>query len=364
MIKELHVELFKFDSKLDYLPYYKKYTIEYREKDTILSVLNKINTIDKFSYEATVEFNLKINGIYLNAGEYITNIVELSSNEFIIEPISIYRAINDLVIDKTDYLEKILLFKEFVTPMDLDEYATNYELDYYASNTYDINRDYIGDHALLIASDIIEQTPQHTQDVLDIIASKEDGILYHTSLEHRVFNYDISKEKRIQNLMFMFEKVVALRDARKILSSNTSETKLDTPTITQYFKGFNIASFDGLAKVDNAKIIKDSRANYIDIQLKNEDLAPYSTIVSNDFSLKIAGNILLQAKDKNADFLVVRGAGDVLLFDNKQKQIEKAVGREINLAVISIKQFCKVLEGEKDKAVLGFDKHKVEVSFL
>ena len=108
MIKELHVELFKFDSKLDYLPYYKKYTIEYKEKDTILSILNKINSIDKFSYEPIVEFNLKINGLYLNAGEYISNIVKLTNNNFIIEPVSIFRSTEDLVIDKTDYLEKIL----------------------------------------------------------------------------------------------------------------------------------------------------------------------------------------------------------------------------------------------------------------
>jgi len=364
MIKELHVELFKFDSKLDYLPYYKKYTIEYKEKDTILSVLNKINSIDKFSYEPTVEFNLKINGLYLNAGEYISNIVELTSNDFRIEPVSIFRATEDLVIDKTDYLEKILLFKEFVTPMDLDEYATNYELDYYASNTYNINRDYIGDHALLIASDILEQTPQHTQNILEIIGSKEDGIFYHTSLEHRVFNYDSSKEKRIQKLMLMFDKVVALKNARELLSVDSSKDETCSVNVSQEFKGFNIASFDGLAKVDIAKTVEASKANYVDIRLKNEDLAPYSTIASDNFSLKIAGDILLQAKDENADFLVVRGASDVLLFDNKQKQIEEAVGREIDLPVISISQFCKVLEGEKDKSVLGFDKHKVNVSFL
>ena len=364
MIKELHVELFKFDSKLDYLPYYKKYTIEYKEKDTILSVLNKINSIDKFSYEPTVEFNLKINGLYLNAGEYISNIVELTSNDFRIEPVSIFRATQDLVIDKTDYLEKILLFKDFVTPMDLDEYAANYELDYYASNTYNINRDYIGDHSLLMASDIIEQTPENKQKILEIIGSKENGIWYHTSLEHRVFNYDYTKEKRIQNLMMMYDKVVSLKNARDLLSTSKLENKSNNVKISQEFKGFNIASFDGLAKLSTADIIKDSQANYVDIKLKNEDLAPYSTIASDDFSLKIAGDILLQAKDENADFLVVRGHGDVLLFDNKQKQIEESIGREIDLPVISVEQFCKVLEGEKNKSILGFDKHKVNVSFL
>ena len=364
MIKELHVELFKFDSKLDYLPYYKKYTIEYKEKDTILSVLNKINAIEKFDYEATVEFNLKINGLYLNANEYITNIVEMTSNEFIIEPVSIFRALNDLVVDKTDYLEKILLFKDLVSPIDMDEYAQNLELDYYASNTYEINRDYIGDHSLLIASDIIEQTPEHKQKVLELISSKEDGIWYHTSLKNRVFNYDISKETRIQSLFSMFEKIDVLNKAKEVLSSKKESINLSDLNISQFFEGFNIASFDGLNKNSINTTIEDSKANYVEIGLKNEDLAPYSTIASDDFSLKIAGNILLQAKDNNADFLVVRGNGDVALFDGQQRNIEEATGREIDLPVISQEQFLQVLSGEKDEMKLGFNTHKVKVSFL
>ena len=366
MIKELHVELFKFDSKLDYLPYYKKYTIEYKEKDTILSVLNKINSIEAFSYEAKVEFNLKINNLYLNAGEYISNIVDRTSSEFIIEPVSVLRALNDLVIDKTDYLEKILLFKEYITPMDMDEYAQNLELDYYASNTYNINRDYIGDHALLIASDVIEQNPKYKEAILKLISSNEDGIWYHTSLENRVFNYDVSKEKRIQSLLSMYKKIEQLKQARNsMLKENlASDLEIDKVNISQYFNGFNIASFEGISKNNSNNIIKASKAGYVDIALKYEDLAPNSTLVSNDFSLKIAGNILLEAKDNNADFLVVRGNSDIALFDGQQKNIEKVTGREIDLAVISVGQFSKLLSGEKNSSSLGFDSHKVKVSFL
>ena len=358
MIKELHVELFRFDSKVDYLPYYKKYIIEYKDKDTILSLLNKINSIEKFAYEASVDFNLKINNLYLNSNELIQSIVDKTSNEFIIEPISIYRVVNDLIIDKKDFLEKIVSFKSYITPMDMDEYAKNYELDYYASNTYNINRDYIGDHSLLIASDILENNPELTEEILNKISSGDDGIWYHTSLQNRVFNYDTSKEQRIKTLLSMLPKV-------RYSGINTKLTaKIDNVEICQYFNAFNIASFDGINKNSFASVIKDSKANYVDIALKSEDLAPYSTLVSKDFSLKIAGEILLQAKDSNADFIVVRSKSDVLLFDGEQKKIENAVGREINLPVISQEQFKKVLEGEKDITLLGFDKHRVKVSFL
>lgn len=358
MIKEVHVELFRFDSKVDYLPYYKKYTIEYDEKDTILNLLNKINSIDKFSYEATADFNLKINDLYLSSNENIASVVDRTSSDFKIEPISTFRAVNDLVIDKKDFLEKIDSFKSYITSTDIEKYAKNYELDYYASNTYNINRDYIGDHSLLIACDIIEQNPDLTEEILEKISKQEDGVFYHTSLVNRVFNYDTNKEKRIKSLLNMLPKVA--------LSSINTESVIkdyDT-TVTQYFDGFNIASFEGTNRNSSTSIINDSKANYIDISLKNEDLAPYSTLVSNDFSLKIAGEILLQAKDESADFIVVRGNRDIELFDGEQKRIEKVVGREIKLPVISKEQFSKLLQGERNKSVLGLDTHKVNVSFL
>jgi succinate dehydrogenase/fumarate reductase-like Fe-S protein len=364
MINELHVELFRFDSKVDYLPYYKKYTIEYQNGDTILSVLNKINAIDKFGYEPSVEFNLQINGLYLSVKEYIVNIVDRVGSDFKIEPISIYRATNDLLIDKRDYLEKILMFKNFITPMDLDEYAQNFELDYYASNTYNINRDYIGDHALLIANDIIEQNPEHTQEILEMISSKEDGIWYHTSLQNRVFNYDYSKELRIQKLLSMFDKVQTIQGVKASLATEVKNEEKPNVNISQEFSGFNIATYEGVSQKSVESSIKAAKASYVDISMKNEDLAPYSTIVSDDFSLKIAGNILLQAKDENADFIVVRNKSDILLFDNKQKQIEEAVGREIDMPVVSQEQFVKLLEGEKNKQALGFEQHKVNISFL
>ncbi|MCW8895083.1 MAG: 2Fe-2S iron-sulfur cluster-binding protein [Sulfurimonas sp.] len=358
MIKEVHVELFRFDSKVDYLPYYKKYTLEYKDKDTILSLLNKINSIEKFAYEPSVDFNLKINNLYLNSNEFIANIVDKTSNEFIIEPISKFRAINDLIIDKKDFLQKIAAFESYLTSMDMDKYAKNYELDYYASNTYNIKRDYIGDHSLLIASDIIEQNPELTDEILEMISKKDDGIWYHTSLENRVFNYDVTKEHKIKALFAKLKKVQFSG------IDNSSVDSIDNVDISQYFEGFNVASYDGLDKSSCASVIKDSKANYIDISLKSEDLAPHSTLVSDDFSLKIAGEILLQAKDNNADFIVVRGKKDILLFDGEQRKIEKTTGREINLPVVSQEQFKRLLEGDKDTAAMGLDSHKVKVSFL
>ena len=357
-MKEVEIELFKFDSKVDYLPYYKNYALKYKESETVLELLNEINSIEAFTYENTPKFNLKINGLFVDAGELIKDVVEKTSDRLKIEPISIYRALNDLVIDKKDYLQKIALFKEYLTPKEMDEYAKNLELDYFASNTYEIDRDYIGDHALLIAADIIEQKPEYKDEIIKKISSFDDGIWYHTSLKNRVLNYDAGKENRINALLEMLPKVTKIK-----VDLNQRVEKGDMK-ITQFFDGFNIAEFESLNRESCAEVIKKSKANYIKLYSSKDDLAPYSRAVNKDFSRKIAGNILIEAKDSSADFLIVRGESDLSLFDGEQKKIEKIMGREIELPVITQEQFKLLLEGEKDAKTLGFNKHKVKVSFL
>ncbi|QFR43376.1 DUF5644 domain-containing protein [Sulfurimonas xiamenensis] len=360
MTTEVHVELFRFDAKADYLPYYKKYTLKYKAEDTILDLLNDINSIEKFAYDPVGDFNLKINNLYLNANELISDIVEKTSNEFKIEPVSIYRALNDLIVDKRDYIEKISFFKDYITQSQMDEYAKRYELDYFASNTYDIHRSYIGDHSLLIASDIIEQNPDLKQEILEKISCKETGIWYHTSLKRRVFNYDANKENKIRSLFEMLPKVTDFKMSKNAIS----DSKIENVKIFQSFEGFNIAEFEGIDEKSCASIIKNSKANYVALSHSKEDLAPYSALADKDFSLKIAGEILLEAKDENADFIVVRDENDLMLFDKEQKRIEKIMNREIELPVISQQQFKMLLEGEKNITTLGFDKHRVKVSFL
>ena len=155
-----------------------------------------------------------------------------------------------------------------------------------------------------------------------------------------------------------------LPKAKNSQINNSSLLNIDAVEISQFFNGFNIASYEGISKDSCTSLINDSRASYVELNQKYEDLAPYSTLVDSEFSLKIAGEILLEAKDNNADFLVVRGNGDIMLFDGKQKSIEKAVGREIQLPVITQKQFSLLLSGEKDVIKLKINTHKVKVSFL
>ena len=358
MQTKIFIELFRFDAKTDYLPYYKKYNLKYKESERVVDLLTKINETDNFDFDDSIDCNLKVNGYYLSSHELIKDVVEKTGNEIIIEPISTQRAIKDLVIDKDDFLEKIHLFDDYLTKEQKVEYFEKYQLEYYASNTLNFNKEYIGDHALLIAADIIDAKPELKESVLKIISNKNNGIWYHTSLKNRLFKYDSNEEKRIQKLFDMLPQIkepIFIQEDIKIT---------EPANIAQEFAGFNIASYEGTNSQPLASIIEKSKAAHVNIPAKNEDLALASKFADKQFTYKIAGEILLQAKDNNADFLIVSDEKLIELFDGSQKIIEKSVGREINMPIISQKQFSLLLEGEKSSSKLGFDTHKTKIPFL
>jgi hypothetical protein len=355
MNKELLVELFRFNHKADYLPYYKKYDTTFNDSDTVLDLLNTLYKNEKFNFNKVEEFGVKINNIFVKTNELIKDIVAVSSNEFIIEPVSNYRAIDDLTINNNDFFEKLNIFDKYLSTEQKNNYAKNLQFEYYSSNTLNINREYIGDHSIIIASDIIETNPELKNEIIQLISDENNGVWYNTSKDTRVLNINTEYKNKINTILQEVTK-------KQTYSEIDEETVVDT--IVQKFTDFNIAVYDTGNTHFLEKSILGSDAKYININSKNDDLALHSQSVNKTFSYKIAGNILLEAKDNNADFIVVKSQDAFKLFDNKQKEIEKVVGRDIGLPIITIKQFNNILSGEKNPVTLGFKNHKVNVPFL
>jgi len=354
----LEIKLFKFNHSVDYLPYYKTYKIEYLEDETIYDLLNKINEIESFSYDTYEKCNVNINNYFFSADILINEMVEKVGMELTINPISLYRVKNDLIINSDDYDSKMKIFDSYLSDEQKSDFKEKYKLEYYASNTMLLNKDYIGDHCLLIANEIIEKNGAEESDILDILTNKDTGILYHTSLKPRLFvnRYDVEEVYKKLLLKIKAYKNVKFEERKK------SVVDLDID-ISQYFKGFNIALYNTEGCLFG-KVIEKSRAKYLHLDSRRDDLALNSSLVNKNFSLQIAGVVLLEAKDKNADFLIVKEAKDLEIFDEMQSKIETVVNRAINLPVITQAQFEMLLKGEKDTAKLGFNTHKVKVEFL
>lgn len=352
MAENLFVELFRFNHQTDYLPYYKKYTLQYDNKTTLSQLLATINKKEAFTYEDNATFGIKVNGVFTTLSQRVNEFVK--NGAITIEPISTHRVTNDLIIDMQDYEEKLYLFKKYCSEEELNEYFHKYQLLYYSSNTLNHNRNYIGDHALLIAYDIIESKPALKDDVLSILEDDKNGIWYHTSLKNRLYDYNEQLEEKIQYLFSLLP--ISINE-----ESNSTDSII-IEEVSQRFDNFNIASYEGINLNPLDQLVEKSGAKFISLDSKNVDLATHCN--NKNFSHKIAGELLLEAVDNNADFILINNEEYLSILDQEQKKIEKIVGRDIRLPIVTKKQFIQLLNGEKDTKKLDFDSHLISIPFI
>ena len=119
---KLEISLFKFDKNSDYLPYYTKHFLKIENEKNILDILNTINKSAKLGFTDSADFDLVINGVYVKASITLEEVVKNFGKDLTIEPISIRRAYDDLLIDDNDFKEKIKILKDLVQPEDKIEY--------------------------------------------------------------------------------------------------------------------------------------------------------------------------------------------------------------------------------------------------
>ena len=125
--------------------------------------------------------------------------------------------------------------------------------------------------------------------------------------------------------------------------------------ILQYFDNFNIALYCALNDSSFEDIIKQSRATYVELKSKHFDIPKNA----KKLSMLMAGSVLLEALDNNADFLIVNNEEELALFDAKQKSIESTMGREIKLPIITRNEFVQLLKGQRN-----LSSRKIKIPFL
>ena len=113
--QKVNFKVFRFNADEDYLPYYEDYSTEVTSEEVVLDVLNRIkwDHDGSFSYRRSCRHGIcgacaiKVNGrSTLACKESMTDMLELFGNELTIEPLSIKRAVKDMIIDKGDFWEK------------------------------------------------------------------------------------------------------------------------------------------------------------------------------------------------------------------------------------------------------------------
>lgn len=363
---KIEVSLFKFDYKSDYLPYYKKYFLKLENEEILLDILNSINNIEEFSYEKKQSFEVVVNGLYTDCSVSIKQLVEKVGNELIIEPISIRRVMNDLVINEDDFRNKLLILEEFLNEDDIKRYE-EYKRYFYASNSLKLKKEYIGDAIILLASDIIEENESLKDDILDKLKEEEYSLEFHTSLENKLFNIDKNIENRILKLKEEL-KLVKEIDKQNFKVNKNSSIKFpllkEEEQIKHTFKEFNIAYYSQKECEKTISLLNKLDAKIITLKNKNNDLAKTTFHINQDFTFQLAAEVILEAFDNEADFLLVDNEADFYLFDFNRKELEKASGREVSLPVIYTNELSNLAYGYFDEVKQSLIKHSINPEII
>ncbi|QOY55801.1 succinate dehydrogenase/fumarate reductase iron-sulfur subunit [Candidatus Sulfurimonas marisnigri] len=113
--QKVNFKVFRFNAGDDYLPYYEDYSMEVTSEEVVLDILNRIKwDLDgSFSYRRSCRHGIcgacaiKVNGrATLACKESMSTIINIFGTDLTIEPLSIKRAVKDLIIDKGDFWEK------------------------------------------------------------------------------------------------------------------------------------------------------------------------------------------------------------------------------------------------------------------
>ena len=363
---KLEISLFKFDKNSDYLPYYTKHFLKIEDEKNILDILNTINKNAKLGFTNCTDFDLVINGVFVKASITLKEVVENFGKELTIEPISIRRAYNDLLIDENDFKEKIKILKDLAQEDDKLEYLKLKQY-YYASNTLNYKSDYIGDAILILAYDLIEKSPTIANYILLALDNMEIGAQYHTSLEKRIYNFDMQIEEKITkvqdylNLFEPLEKQNFRLNKTLIIDFGVFEENYE---IKHDFKDFNIAYYPSKNNEKTLELLEKLNAKILNLDTLKLDLAKNTFNKNPQITYLVTSTILLDAFDNNADFLLVDTFEDFYIFDYNRKQLEKLSGREIILPIIHKNELQKLATGKHSEAKKTLDKHQINPEII
>jgi len=363
---KLEISLFKFDKNSDYLPFYTKHFLKISNEITLLDILNTINNENPFGYENDENFDLVLNGMYLKASSKIEDLVKNFGKDLTIEPISIRRACNDLIINEDDFNEKLNIFDDVISQEDKKNYQ-NLKQYYYASNTLNYKSDYIGDAILILAHDLIEANKENEKAILDFLKSQEIGASYHTSLEKRILNFDKTIEEKILsiqkklNLIDEKEKNFRVKNTL-IIDFGKFEDEIE---VKHDFKDFNIAYYPSSNMTEQTNsLLEKLNANILNLDSLKLDLAKDTFTKNQEITYCVANTISLDAFDNNADFLLVDNDDDFYIFDYNRKALEKISGREMILPVIHVNELQKLASGEHKLANETLVKHQINPEII
>ncbi len=194
---KLILEVFRFDCKTDYLPYYKKVVMKIDEKKTVADLLAIIKEDEKaFEYPVGKNAAIKINDKSLFTTQKIEDIKKIFGKELKLEPLSSKHSTKDLSINEKDFEEKFDLLDAFVASNDRKVYKS-YIREHYSSPMVNMEEEFLGDALFAFAYDMSVKYPQRKTQILETIAQQDSGIWLHVNISNRLYPANTELERKI-----------------------------------------------------------------------------------------------------------------------------------------------------------------------
>lgn len=206
--KKVKLKVFRFNGEnkeaQDYLPRYEDYEMEVTSEEVVLDILNRIkfDHDGSFSYRRSCRHGIcgtcgmRVNGrAMLACKQRMFDLIELFGDELTIEPLSIRRAIKDLIIDKADfwdkhnqvnpYLEAEIdeepVEENIVSPEDAEnlldaDYCIQCGVCHYACPVIEINEEFIGPAAFAAAYRFEADVRDNNNERLKVVNEMGQGV--------------------------------------------------------------------------------------------------------------------------------------------------------------------------------------------
>ena len=255
--------------------------------------------------------------------------------------------------DDSDFMGRFELLAPYATDEDKAYYESLYAL-HYASETFKFSHDYIGDAVLMLAHKMIENDSEHKEAILEAISDKYDGLAA-CEYENNLFNtVDCSKEiEALNTMLYPPVKRSPLLNNKVVDKMNEMTEKFSKKALYSFEKksieGVNVACYagdSGLLDEIDAKITENG-GNIISFSRAGK-LAGVSLLGKQDnLAFLKAATTLLDALDTGAELLVIAKESDLEMFSKNFASIQKRIGREIPLPLISMTDFSALCNTEE-----------------
>ena len=197
----VNLEVFRFEAGVDYLPYYTKLSFSFIPNHTLMDILTFVqNEINDYGYNKAY-LALRKNNIAIFENLSIIDLVQRFGTEWQIEPLSIYYASKDLLLNRQALWKK---YENFFACVDFVSIEEKEELDKYLMLnliTPMSNEHYLGDGFFLYLKWLISRHPDKIQEIMQWLLNPQGGILHFVSIADMVYPRADALDEEIWDFM-------------------------------------------------------------------------------------------------------------------------------------------------------------------